>query len=222
MDAGTVDAHGPTVVIIDDHPAIIDGVQSWCAAASPPVRVLDVGTGLITAIVEPGNAADVVVLDLQLDGKAADFDGLKRLVDAGRRVIVYSQFTDPDVVLRCLDTGAATYLTKAEGPNHLIAAIQTVAQDRPYTPPALGAAMAGDNRPQRPNLSPQEREVLLAWLASDSKQLVAQRLHLSVKTVGTYIERVRVKYAKVGRPATTKTALVARAHQDGLIRLDEL
>ena len=64
--------------------------------------------------------------------------------------------------------------------------------------------------------------MLVSWLASESKQLVAQRLHLSVKSVGTYIDRVRVKYAAVGRPARTKAALVARALQDGLITLEEL
>lgn len=213
---------GPAVVIIDDHPAIIDGVKAWCAAANPPIPVLDTGKRLIAAFVEPGSAAEVVVLDLQLEGDEPEYDGLQRLVDAGRRVIVYSQSTTPAVVLRCLDLGAATYLTKAEGHAHLIAAIQTVAQDRPYLPPALSAAMAADDRPQRPTLSPQEREVLLSWLACESKQLVAHRLHLSVKSVGTYIDRVRVKYAAVGRPATTKAALVARALQDGLVTLEEL
>ncbi|MGH4009309.1 MAG: hypothetical protein ACRDTH_14350 [Pseudonocardiaceae bacterium] len=64
--------------------------------------------------------------------------------------------------------------------------------------------------------------MLLAWLESDSKNLVAQRFHLSTNTVDTHINRVRVKYADAGRPATTKAALVARALQDGLIDLAEL
>ena len=33
---------------------------------------------------------------------------------------------------------------------------------------------------------------------------------------------MRVKYANVGRDAPTKAALVARALQDGLMRIDEL
>lgn len=44
----------------------------------------------------------------------------------------------------------------------------------------------------------------------------------SVHTVNTYLERIRVKYAKLGRAAPTKAALVARAPQDGLIGIDEL
>jgi hypothetical protein len=36
------------------------------------------------------------------------------------------------------------------------------------------------------------------------------------------IERVRAKYAKVGRPAFTKSDLLARAIQDGLINLRDI
>jgi DNA-binding CsgD family transcriptional regulator len=51
---------------------------------------------------------------------------------------------------------------------------------------------------------------------------VARKLHLSVKTVDTYIERVRMKYADTGRPATSKSALMIRALQDGIVDLTEL
>jgi DNA-binding CsgD family transcriptional regulator len=82
--------------------------------------------------------------------------------------------------------------------------------------------MAGDRRADRPALSDREREVLVAWFESDSKNLVAARFGLSVKTIDTYIGRVRIKDAEVGRPASTKAALVAPALQDGLVDLDDL
>ena len=40
--------------------------------------------------------------------------------------------------------------------------------------------------------------------------------------MNSYLTRVRVKYASVGRTAPTKAALVARAIQDGLVKIDEL
>jgi hypothetical protein len=52
--------------------------------------------------------------------------------------------------------------------------------------------------------------------------MVAQKLNLTVSTVNGYLDRVRVKYANVGREAPTKAALVARAIQDGIVRVDEL
>lgn len=111
---------------------------------------------------------------------------------------MYSRAVDDDTVLRCLDLGA-----------------------RP-TWPRRRVASTSSRRADRPALSDREREVLLAWFESDSKNLVATRFGLSVKTIDTYIERVRIKYAEVGRPATTKAALVARALQDGLVDLSDL
>jgi DNA-binding NarL/FixJ family response regulator len=210
-----------SAVIIDDHPAITAGVQAWCAMATPPVRLIDADGRIGRAWTEPGASAQVVIFDLQLGG-APEFRELERLVDAGRQVIVYSQRADRDTVLTCLDLGVFTYLTKAEGPDHLIPAIRAAAADLPYTSPSLGGAISTDHRPNRPQLSEREMETLVAWFESDSKRLVAGKLGVSIKTVETYIDRVRIKYANTGRPARTKAALVERALQDGLIAMEDL
>lgn len=79
----------------------------------------------------------------------------------------------------------------------------------------------GAPRP-RPDLAPREKEVLIAWFRTDSKDGVARQLHIAPTTVRTHLQRVRAKYAAVGRPASTKAALVARAIQDGLVEVDDL
>ncbi|MBF9130777.1 response regulator transcription factor [Plantactinospora sp. S1510] len=211
-----------SVVVVDDHPVVIAGVRAWCSLADPPIQVLDAGPTVATAWLPPGNGADVVVFDLQLDLTGPAYGDLKRLVDAGRQVVVYSMRADRETVLNCLDIGAFTYLTKAEGEDHLVAATLAAAQNVPYLPPMLSGAFGTDNRPDRPRLSPRETEVLLEWFRSESKEMVAKRLHLTVRRVNACLERARIKYANVGRPAPTKAALVARAIQDGLVQADEL
>lgn len=74
----------------------------------------------------------------------------------------------------------------------------------------------------RAALSAREVEVLRCWLHSDNKADVARQLYLSVGTVNTHLARIRAKYEATGRPAGNKAALVARALQDGLVRLDDL
>ncbi len=74
----------------------------------------------------------------------------------------------------------------------------------------------------RPDLSAREIEVLTAWLISDSKREVTERLFLADSTVSTYIQRVRAKYEAVGRPARTKVRLLLRALEDGYLHLDDL
>lgn len=74
----------------------------------------------------------------------------------------------------------------------------------------------------QPALTDREVEVLRTWLLVDSKSSAAHELGISLGTVNTHLTRIRAKYAKVGRTAATKAALVARAVQDDIMSLDEL
>ncbi|WP_083812585.1 response regulator transcription factor [Gordonia neofelifaecis] len=76
-------------------------------------------------------------------------------------------------------------------------------------------------QPARPALSTREVEVLLAWMAAESKEDAAHKLFISQSTVSTHISRIRAKYAAVGRCAPTKAHLLARALQDGYTTLEE-
>jgi hypothetical protein len=93
-------------------------------------------------------AATLVVCAAFLVGTAASpgltvwdgvlsFHAVGWLIAAGRRDIT---------VLRGLEPGVSTYLTKAEGREHLIPALHAAARDLPYVSPALGGVMAGDRR----------------------------------------------------------------------------
>lgn len=78
-----------------------------------------------------------------------------------------------------------------------------------------------ESRP-KPALSPRELEVMRTWFDCDSKSEAAARLYLSLGTINTYLTRIRSKYLALGRPASTKASLVARAIEDGIIYLDDL
>ena len=208
-----------TVAVVDDHPVVIEGVRTWVAQdASARVRIVSAGPVLDAAVHGAGRHADVILLDLELDGRLM-LGELAGLVDSGRRVIVFSQHSDEDTVRTALDSGASAYVTKQEGPHHLVDAIVATAQDRPFVPPAMAGVIVADQRPQ---LAPQERTALLLWFQSRSKAAVAERMGIGETTVKQYIDRARVKYGQVGRHAASKSALLARAIEDGLIRPDDI
>ncbi|MGM1061455.1 response regulator [Saccharothrix sp. Mg75] len=211
-----------TAVVVDDHPAVRAGVAYWLSSGVPPITVVAAGEDVRVAWLGEGAGADVVILDLHLGGPTPALGDLRRLAEAGRRVVVYSMRADDDIALQCLELGALCYLTKAEGADHLVQATRAAAEGRPYTPPSLAGALAGDRSDHRPALSAREVEVLVEWFQSESKDFVAQRLGISLSTVNSHLERIRIKYALIGREAPTKAALVARAIQDGLIGVDDL
>jgi DNA-binding NarL/FixJ family response regulator len=206
-----------TAVIVDDHAAVAAGVRFWCARAEPPIEVLDAGDRLAEVWTGPGARADVVIFDLEVAPERPNLADLRRLVDHGRRVVVYSRHAERATALTCLELGALAYLTKREGERHLVPAVHAAARGQPYGRPPVAV-----HRPDRPRLSARELEVLRAWFACASKDLVGAKLNISAKTVDTHISRVRVKYANVGRAAPTKTDLVTRALDDGLVTVAEL
>jgi DNA-binding NarL/FixJ family response regulator len=179
------------------------------------IAVLAAGGTPEVAWRSPGTGADVVVIDPHPAGRAEPAWGeVERLVAGGRRVVVHTVRHDEETAARAGRLGCCTVVTKATGEAPLVSAVLVAAGTRPC-PPASAAV-------ERPRLTARERDVLLAWLQCESKRTVAARCHLSPRTVEGYIDRVRLRYAEVGRPAPTKASLVARALQDGLIALDDL
>lgn len=210
-----------TVAVVEDLPVTIEGIQSWIDRdPERRVRIVASGATIDEVLSGPGRDADVILLDLNLNGEMMT-DRVGELTGAGRRVVVFSQHADSDIVLAVLEAGAE-FLTKYEGRVHCLETIVAVATDRPYVPPQAAGAMVADDRPQRPFLSEQERTALLLWFQSMSKASVAARMGIAESTVKQYIDRARIKYNQRGRPAATKEALLARAIEDGLIRADEV
>ena len=213
------------IAVIDDHDIIHAGVAVWCREADPPI---DVASEYLSA--EPflsdypsgSTGVDVVLVDLELESRHVDFSGVEKVIMAGHRVVVFSHIEADEIILKCLDLGVMSYVVKTESKDHLIDAIRAACSDTPYVAPRMAGAMLNDRSLGRPILSARETEVLIAWFQSESKDLVAEKLHIAPSTVRTHLQRVRAKYAVVGRPAITKAALVARAIQDGIINLDDL
>ena len=214
-----------TVAIIDDHDVVHAGVDAWCADADPPIRLVGsfaTPSEFFARGPDGSNEVDVVLLDLQIDGNRPEFRTLRELCECGQCVVVYSHLTADEVILNCLDLGAVTYLAKSEGKRHLIDAIHAAHSTTPYVGPRMAKALLNNTALGRIKLSEREKEVLVAWFQTENKDLVAKRLYIAPTTVRTHLQRARAKYAAVGRPAPTKSALLARAIEDGILSLNDL
>ena len=215
-----------SVAVVDEHDAIHAAVELWCSKAHPPIRFAGYyfsADQFLAAHPSPSRSGvGAVVLELEQERHRVDFSALDRIVARGHRVIVYTHIASDEVILTSLDRGAVTYLTKSERKEHLIDAIRAAGTDTPYIGPKMAGAVLNDGTVGRPNLARREKEVLIAWFRTESKDLVAHQLQIAPTTVRTHLQRVRAKYASVGRPATTKAALIARAIQDGIINIDDI
>ena len=214
--------HQVTVVIIEDHPVVTEGVASWIRSdPGQRVRLVHTARDLTELGTVPGPSADVVILDLELLGELVTAQ-IPELVAAGYRVVAFSGHSDPLIVMETLDNGAHAYVSKEEGREHLVEAVLAAAADRPYVTRSQARAILADERPDRPALSQQEQQALLLWFQGMSKASVGRRMSISENTVRQYISRARAKYAATGRTAPSKDALLARAIEDGVIKPNEI
>jgi len=72
--------------------------------------------------------------------------------------------------------------------------------------------------PARPKLSTSEREALVLYAGGSSMSEVASQMNVQYETAKTYLRRTREKYARAGRPASTKADLIRRAAEDGYLQ----
>jgi DNA-binding NarL/FixJ family response regulator len=222
-DNGTTPDVG--VIVVDGHEAVRAAVKWWCVRAEPAMPVVgqyDSVEEMLSQHHHGTHRGNVVVFELNAPYMQPAYAGLQRMLDAGLPVIIYSHVTAFEVVLSALETGATSYISKIEAKTHLLEAIRAAMVGRYYAGPLMTDAFNNDGRVGRPRLASREREILIAWFQTDSKELVARNLRISASTVRTHLERVRAKYAAVGRPAPTKATLVVRAIQDGIIGVDDL
>jgi len=215
----------PRVAIIDRHDVIHAGVTAWCGDAQPPIEMAGCfhnSADFFAAFPAGTDGVDVVVLDPNFTGARPDFQTLRSLCAQSLHVVVYCDIPADEVILTCLDIGAETYLVKSEGKDHLIEAIREASSGKAYVGPRMAKALRNDALLGRIKLSEREREVLIAWFQTESKDAVGKRLYIAPTTVRTHLQRARAKYAAVGRPAPTKSALLARAIEDGILSLADL
>lgn len=211
------------VAVIDEHEVVCAGLEAWFTTQPAIAEVSSFGSQHdYLAWFPTAGRIDAVVTEIQEDGRAPDLDRLRLLCDRGPGVVVYSRLASHEVILASIDAGAASYLVKSEGRAHLLKAVYCARENEPYIGPQMAEALHRRNAVGRVTLSDREREVLMAWLRTDSKDEVARALHIAPATVRTHLQRIRVKYAQTGRPAHTKSALFARAVEDGLVGLADL
>jgi DNA-binding NarL/FixJ family response regulator len=214
-----------TLVLIDDHPIVHTGVRHWVAKAAIQTDTVPAYRSVAQFLNDdqrPSTTTSVIVYDPERGEQRPDYAGLRQLYELGHVVVAYSRIASAEIILNCLDAGATNYIVKTESPQHLIDAITAAHRGTEHLGPLATAAVQAAQQHGRPELTEQERRVLVAWLLTDNKDGVSQKLHIAPSTVRTHLQRIRRRYREINRPAPSKAALFARALQDGLLGIHDV
>ena len=159
----------------------------------------------------------VAVLDLSLADGSAIEDNVQRVLATGTQVLIYSIADKRNLVRAAIKAGAAAIVPKSQSMDELANTIRLVAAGVYVNNTQTTAAIDSDVEFKEAKLSPREREVLTLYASGMALKQVAFALNIKMNTAKEHIDRVRSKYADIGRPVSSKTELLLRAIEDGLM-----
>jgi len=184
------------VLLVDDHPAVLQGLALLLAPEGIDVCAEAGGRADALARVEE-RRPNLAIVDLSLDGE----DGLALIADLHERavpVLVYSMHSDARRVRSAFAARALGYVTKREFHRVLVQGIREVAAGRRFVSPKAAVALAesltgspADSAVQ--TLSPHERKVYELLGQGEGACEIAAALRISNHTVESYYARIQVK-----------------------------
>ncbi|MFC3892851.1 response regulator [Lentzea rhizosphaerae] len=203
-----------SLLIVDDHPVVRDGLRGMFGSDPRFEVVGEAGDGAEAVAVAERLSPDVILMDLRMpgtDGVAAIRELAKRGVPS--RVLVLTTYDTDSHVLPAVEAGATGYLLKETPRAELVRAVEAAARGQSVLSPAVATRLLGQVRKPAPApLSQRELEVLELIAQGSTNREAAKRLYISETTVKTHLLHV---YAKLG--VNDRAAAVAAAFTRGYL-----
>ncbi len=186
------------VLLIDDHPAVRHGLGLVLSNKSHTICG-EAGSIAETLAAIASSRAEIALLDLSL-GDENGIELIAPLREQGIAVLVYSMHGDARTIEASFGAGANGYVSKRELADELLAAINDVLQGDVYVSPMAAQGLADGPFPaaqamQKSPLSERENQVLSMLGKGESNAAIAATFAISVRTVETYFDRIRIKLA---------------------------
>lgn len=210
------------LMIVDDHLLIRAGMKLLLKNTSAYTVTAEAESGEEALRLLAAQPIDLVIMDISMPGMG----GLACIREIRARypavkILVLSMHEDEEYIYKAMQYGAMGYLPKTSADNELFDALQALSQGRRYlSPNAQQSLMDIMFRPAeeaaddpRSVLTAREREVFDELIHGYTITEIAERLHLSVKTVDTHKSHI---YAKLN--CRRRSELVSLALRNGLLQ----
>lgn len=206
------------VFLVDDHPAVREGVRAFLLAR---------GLAVVGEAADEGEAVlklktarpDVIILDINLPGvDGGELARFLRQTVPRAKLIAFSIHAGQEYVVRMARCGVHGYVMKDQPTAKLVEAVERVHRGGLYFPPGLADAILSPGaKPAvgaKAVLTAREREVLVLLAEGLANKEVARRLGISVRTAETHRGHLSRKLGIAPVAGLTKYAI-----QEGLTSL---
>jgi DNA-binding NarL/FixJ family response regulator len=189
------------LLVVDDHPIVRMGIRQM-VANEPGLAICGEAESASEALeLLKSSKPDLALVDLSLeDGSGLDLIRAFREVSPDTRVLVLSMHDEALFAERALRAGARGYIMKQEAIGGLVHAIQEVLAGRRYVSQRMSQHLlerlgheAAVTESRLGNLTDRELEVFSLIGRGLSTAAIADRLHVSIKTVETYRSNIKTK-----------------------------
>jgi len=210
-----------TVVLVDDHPVVRDGLRALIESFTGFEVVGEAGDGEAAVREVQLHRPDVAVMDVMMP-RVDGVEATRRIVRASPEtaVLVLSMADADDVVFSAMQAGARGYLLKGAAQEEIERALRAVVAGEAIFGPGVAARVLGvfsrgaaSRKEAFPELTPREREVLELVAQGRRNAAIAAALGMAAKTVANHLSSI---FAKL--QVTDRSAAIVRARDEGLGR----
>src|SRR5688500_2760894 len=207
------------IYLIDDHPLLVQGITQLINAEQDLLVVGSTNEWTLALKQIPELKPDVVVLDITL-AKANGIEVLKnlRVHFPELKVLMLSMHDENLYAMRSVRAGAQGYIMKMTATEEVVTAIRQILKGELYLSPQVarqtmmrlvGRRNEGTSSPID-DLSDRELEVFQMVGEGLTTRQIAERLHLSVKTIESHKAHVKEKLNLATSTQLTQHAIHAR------------
>ena len=216
-----------TILIVDDHPLVREGLKSILKPATEYEVVGQAGKARQALHLVKSLQPDLVLLDLSLPDKS----GLEicreiRNISPPTRILIVSMHSKVDYIVKAFQAGATGYMTKESATERLLGGIERVLDGEYYMDGSVSHRVVEElmQAPDREmkitdaaydTLTPREQEIMVLLAEGCSAREAAEKLFISPKTVENHRTNIM---NKLGLRSTLE--LVRYAARLGLVDVD--
>ncbi|WP_299350279.1 response regulator transcription factor [uncultured Shimia sp.] len=197
-----------TVVIVDDHPMVAEGIQSVLESYGDIAVIATLTNGREAVEQMRGLNPDVVLMDLNMP-EIGGLTATEMLLEANpdTRILILSMHDSPEYISTALGHGARGYILKDVPTEEIKIAIDTVMQGERYLCTGAKGSLEPSGDDMRESLTSREQTVLLQLAQGKSNKEVASALNISVRTVETHRKNIKRKLGISSTAGLTRYAM---------------
>lgn len=211
----TDDVHKIKVLLVDDHPLVLDGIRARLEDDDEITIVGEASNGEEALAMSAERQPDVVLMDINMpvmNGIEAAEKFASEQPDV--RLLMLTMHDSREYITKVLKAGAKGYILKDVSSSEMMIAVKSVYQGRSYYSSGVTDILVNEGNRTEVPLTDRERTILQLLAEGNSNKHVARELDISVRTVETHRRNIKRKLE-----VKTSAGLVKYAIENGIVEL---